>query len=340
MNGILLTATVPVDPSVEEIESSTFTDRMDRLEEEWTLYWEDNGDAITENGARFALNIADTVTDSSMGFVTEVVFSEYSGVTGAFSMLHTIAGSAALLVMIIMITVKGIQGMLNNASGGEYVPPMQLVIDTIKSCILAVCLPWIMVIVLELLPQIGKLLYLDGVIARFFTTSVWDKFINGSAVDYIEGAETVSMYFNPTWWMFSLFMEFCLWLGNVFFMAKMCKFQVEVMLLDATALIAAVDSSTNKREFYENWISSFKALGITFLANVAFYSLMQRCYYSLMHSGTAVICIDSILAIGAALCLIRGTIFTNKYKSGGFMGSGVSGMTNMARSAMFMIPRG
>lgn len=134
-------------------------------------------------------------------------------------------------------------------------------------------------------------------------------------------------------------MEFCIWLGNVCFVLKVCKFHVEIMLLDSLALIAAIDHTSTRKEFYENWVASLKSIVIIFLANIAFYSLMYRCYASLMNSGTNVICMDSILAIGAALCLIRGTFFTNKYKGGGFMGSAFSGVTNATRSVTMMIPR-
>lgn len=346
MNFTLLTSNIldaadEMASEIQQVEQQAFdyNEFTNYISNAWTSYWDGNKSDIIEKGAQAALNVAERFTDYSMGFVKELIFSGYSGVSGAFALIHSIAGAAALIALIILASYKGIQAMINNASGGDYTPPLQVIMDVVKSCIYAVSIPWLMVLILGILPSLGKLIYYDGVVAMFPSTTVWDKFVSGNVVEYKEASETITLYFNPTYWLFTIFMEFCLWLGNICFMAKMCKFQVEVMFLDATALIAAIDSSTTKKDFYENWTQTFKALLITNIANTAFYSLAQSCYYTLRSSGTTVMCFEAVFAIGAALCLIRGTIFTNKYKSGGFMGSAVSGVANAARSATMMIPK-
>lgn len=260
-----------------------------------------------------------------LGFGNDIVF-EYNGLTGTFAAIHFICGAVALTILIINIIMKGIQSTVNISTGGDYIPPVQLIWDAIKGSSMPVILPWIFSAVLAILPGLYGLLFAD--------------FVFSFPVNETGTIENVISFANPGKWFFCILMFALIGLGGFCFTIKMCKFQVEMMILDAISIIAAVDSVSNKREIYENWLSTFKALIITMFANVAFYVLMQQSYYNVYASQSfGMMSVDTVLAIGAAACLIKGTIFTNKYKNGGFMGSTVSMATNAARTATTFIPK-
>ena len=269
----------------------------------------------------------------------QFLFFGYNGPVGPFAVIHGIIGVVSATILVIIILKKGIQNKMNLAGSGDYVHPAQLIMDVIKSSGLAVFLPWIVSFATAILPLFSELIFTQTLV--FSDTTAWGALISLDERNYVEGGweHWLVAQLNPGWWALAFFLALMVTIGAICFLISQCKWHVEMMLIDACSILAAVDSATDKKEFYETWLSSFKAICIIQVSNIAFFGLMMNRFINLCNTSNNLFSMDAILAIGASCCLIKGTIFTNKFKNGGMLGGGVSAVTNAARTGVFMLPR-
>lgn len=267
------------------------------------------------------------------------LFYGYSGPVGPFAVINAILATVSTIILIIIIMKKNAQNNLNIAGGGEGVPATQLIIDAIKASGLCVILPWFVSFATAVLPAFAEMIFTQTLI--FSDSTAWGALISIDERAYVDGGweHWLVNQLNPGWWVLSFFLALMVTIGAICFLVSQCKWHVEIMIMDACSILAALDSITDKKEFYETWLSSFKALCIVQVTNIALFGLMVNRFINLCNSSSNFFSMDAIFAIGASCCLIKGTIFTNKFKNGGMLGGGVSAVTNAARTGVFMLPR-
>lgn len=269
------------------------------------------------------------------------LFFGYEGLVGPFAAIHAILGGSAAIFLMIIIIKKAIQNQMNLAGSGDYVPPTQLIMDVIKSSGLAVVLPWLVSFITAILPVIMMQIATDSIYGYYAPTWKWMNLLPDDAKTHVAGGfmEWMKPKLNPAWWVLYLFLECMVLIGIICFLIKMCKYHVEIMLIDLFALPAAISSVTDNKSLYSIWLQSIEALVISNIADILFFALMIQQFTILIQGAASFSSYHSILAIGASCCLIKGTIFTNKFKQGGAVGAGTNAVANVARTAFMVMPK-
>ncbi len=292
---------------------------------------------MTSMVVRFMDFLSGTISNF-MNLMNDLFFN-YQGLVGPFAIAHGVAGTAAAVALVIVLLKNGIQNLMNMAGSGDYVSPAQIIMDVIKASGLACFLPWLVALITSIMPPVFKFILGSGFV--HIGGNAWMGFLKPEERQYVEGGwdNWLVSQFNPAWWAVIAFIQLLVIISIVCFFASMCKFQVEMMFMDLFAIIAAVDSVSSKKNIYETWVQSFQAILITQVSNILFFALMINRYLALANSANNVMSINMLLVVGCGCCLIKGTVFTNKFKNGGLIGGGVGAVANVARTAMFMMPR-
>ena len=285
-------------------------------------------------------------TSSMSEMVNNLFFSYDKGYVGVIVVFHSLVGMFAAIVLVIITLKKGAQNLFDKAANGDSVPVTKLIMDVIKSCGLAVFLPWLTAFIMGVLPIFGKYILADAFVNIFYQMpgagelkTSFGYFIPDDVAATLNGEwqTGISQLLNPGWWIFGTLFNLLVAIAFVCFVVRLCKFQVEMLIMDVTSIVAAIDSATDKKEFYELWIQSYKALIIDFIFNCLIFGLFSKCNGILWATPNPMASPYFVLELGAAACLMKGTILSNKFKQGGLAAGGVSAVANVARTAPMVL---
>lgn len=283
-----------------------------------------------------SINFSNTLT----AVVNNLFFSYKEGYVGSLVLFHALVGLFAGIILVIITLKKGAQNLFNMAGNENYTPATELIMDVIKSSGLAIFFPWLTAFIMGALPIFGKFALADGYLAICShllgaNTTVFGNFIPQDLTSTLNGGWDVWIghILNPGWWIAGTIFNFMLLISLICFVLRLCKFQVEMLLMDVTSIVAAIDSATTKKEFYELWLQSYKALVIDFIFNCLIFGLFTHCIQILDKTQNPLTSPYFMLAIGSCACLMKGTTLSNKFKQGGLAAGGVSAVANVARTA-------
>lgn len=280
--------------------------------------------------------------NSGVQALKNLFFSYKDGWIGPIVLFNGVIGLFAATLLVIITLKKGAQNLFNMAGNENYVPATQLVMDVIKSSGLAVFFPWLTAFIMGFLPLFGELALGDALSGgQFYINSgitCFGNFISDEVAATLNGGwrTGISQLLNPGWWIPAALFNWLMVITIVCFMVKMCKFQVEMVIMDVTSVVAAIDSATDKKEFYELWVQSYKAVIVDFVFNCLVFGLYTTCLGIIGKTPNPLTSPYFVLAIGAAACLMKGTVLSNKFKQGGLSAGGVSTVANVARTATMM----
>ncbi len=230
--------------------------------------------------------------------------------------IHGVILGIASIALIIIITYKIINNLISISTGGsDYVPTGQLIWDTVKSSVGTFYLPMLVTFVAALLPE------LQGEINKVTLETVLNNLMTLRDKMGQDGFQIIMI--NS---IFPMFMLYCIMsIANFIYFFTICKMQIDFVILQILAPVAAIDHATNNKEFFTTWKKTLISISISMIIKVILLAVMIQTSTQLVTSSlSGQTSFEWAMVIGCAICIIKEPEIIKNYRYNTGLGQNVS----------------